>query len=56
MLYIEIRVYDLSKRVHGDSDVLILGSDGLWDVMSNEMAVHIVLEALKNTEKNDKQR
>ena len=38
---------DLTKEQWSDEDVLILGSDGLWDVVSNDKAAEIVRNTLK---------
>lgn len=43
----EVRVLDLTKEQWSDEDVLILGSDGLWDVVSNDKAAEIVRNTLK---------
>lgn len=39
-----------------DSDVLIMGTDGLWDVTGNEEAAEIVQKALDHFPVNDPQR
>ncbi|XP_076819014.1 uncharacterized protein LOC143464867 isoform X2 [Clavelina lepadiformis] len=49
----EVRSYDLSGRSHDDDDVIIVGSDGLWDVTSNETAAQIVKSILTDLEKSD---
>ena len=43
----QVRVLDLTKEQWSDEDVLILGSDGLWDVVSNDKAAEIVRNTLK---------
>ncbi len=32
----EVRVFDLGDSDLGTRDALVMGSDGLWDVLSNE--------------------
>uniref|UniRef100_A0A0K0DID5 PPM-type phosphatase domain-containing protein n=1 Tax=Angiostrongylus cantonensis TaxID=6313 RepID=A0A0K0DID5_ANGCA len=50
----EVQVYDLRKLdVLTDKDVLIIASDGLWDVLSNEDAGLIVRSSLSATEQNE---
>ncbi|VDM56014.1 unnamed protein product [Angiostrongylus costaricensis] len=53
----EVQVYDLRKLdVLTDKDVLIIASDGLWDVLSNEDAGLIVRSSLSATEQNEQSR
>lgn len=53
----EVRVYDLeSDGSLTDSDVIIMGTDGLWDVTSNEKAVQVVQSALDHFPESDGQR
>uniref|UniRef100_A0A1I7WMH9 PPM-type phosphatase domain-containing protein n=1 Tax=Heterorhabditis bacteriophora TaxID=37862 RepID=A0A1I7WMH9_HETBA len=53
----EVQVFDL-RRLDSltDKDVLIMASDGLWDVLSNEDAGLIVRSALSTTEQSDHTR
>lgn len=39
-----------------DADVLIIGTDGLWDVTTNEQAAEIVEKSLDHFPANDTQR
>ena len=39
-----------------DSDVIIMGTDGLWDVTSNEKVCEVVQKALDHFPANDQQR
>lgn len=39
-----------------DSDVIIMGTDGLWDVTSNEKACDVLQKALEAFPANDPQR
>ncbi|XP_013411210.1 protein phosphatase 1H isoform X1 [Lingula anatina] len=52
----EVKVYDMTSCKHSEDDVLILGSDGYWDVTSNEKTVDLVLESLKHYHKGDQSR
>ncbi|ETN74516.1 protein phosphatase 2C [Necator americanus] len=53
----EVRVFDLrSLDALTDKDVLIIGSDGLWDVLSNEEAGMIVRSLLSATEQTEHSR
>ncbi|KIH62737.1 protein phosphatase 2C [Ancylostoma duodenale] len=53
----EVRVFDLrTLDVLTDKDVLIIGSDGLWDVLSNEDAGLIVRSSLSATEQTEQSR
>uniref|UniRef100_A0A914RG53 PPM-type phosphatase domain-containing protein n=1 Tax=Parascaris equorum TaxID=6256 RepID=A0A914RG53_PAREQ len=46
-----VRVVDLHKLDSlSDKDVLVLASDGLWDVLNNEDVALIVKAALNNNE------
>ncbi|XP_066997041.1 protein phosphatase 1H isoform X1 [Anabrus simplex] len=38
----EVQVFDIQNEEITDNDVLIMGTDGLWDVTANEKAVEIV--------------
>ncbi|TMS38765.1 hypothetical protein L596_005414 [Steinernema carpocapsae] len=50
----EVQVFDISSLdVLTDRDVLVLGSDGLWDVLSNERVGEIVNSVLENSESDD---
>ncbi|KAF8375499.1 ppm-1.H [Pristionchus pacificus] len=53
----EVRVFDIrSLSTLTDKDVLILGSDGLWDVISNEDAALIVKSSLSSSDPTDASR
>ncbi|KAL6057990.1 hypothetical protein STEG23_015858, partial [Scotinomys teguina] len=49
----EVRVYDLSQYEHGADDVLILATDGLWDVLSNEEVAEAITQFLPNCDPDD---
>ncbi|XP_046405295.1 protein phosphatase 1H [Ischnura elegans] len=42
----QVIVYDIENESVTDSDVLIMGTDGLWDVTDNEKATEIVKKSL----------
>lgn len=52
----QVRVYDLSRYEHGADDVLILATDGLWDVLSNEEVAEAVTQFLPNCDPDDPHR
>lgn len=49
----QVRVIDLTEHQWTADDVLILGTDGLWDVISNEEAVNIIKTEFSSCNKND---
>jgi len=49
----EVTVFDLRNRELGDLDVLILASDGLWDVLGNDLVAEIVQNAIRNCPADD---
>ncbi|KAF6121189.1 protein phosphatase, Mg2+/Mn2+ dependent 1H [Phyllostomus discolor] len=52
----EVRVYDLCRYEHGADDVLILATDGLWDVLSNEEVAEAITQFLPNCDPDDPHR
>jgi serine/threonine protein phosphatase PrpC len=52
----QVQILDIQEEQIKDSDVLIMGTDGLWDVTSNEKAVEIVQRSLDHFPANDKSR
>ncbi|KAG7454296.1 hypothetical protein MATL_G00258120 [Megalops atlanticus] len=52
----EVRVYHLTQYEHGHDDVLVLGTDGLWDVLSNEEVAEAVTTFLANCDPDDQHR
>lgn len=52
----QVRIYDLSKYEHGADDVLILATDGLWDVLSNEEVAEAITQFLPNCDPDDPHR
>ncbi|EEC17961.1 protein phosphatase 2C zeta, putative, partial [Ixodes scapularis] len=51
-----VRVFDVNSEELTEGDVLVMGTDGLWDVMANEKAAEIVQKSLDHFPANDTQR
>ncbi|XP_019369631.1 PREDICTED: protein phosphatase 1J [Gavialis gangeticus] len=51
--YPEVRVYDLTQYEHCPDDVLVLGTDGLWDVTNDKEVAKVVMDVLMGYEPND---
>uniref|UniRef100_A0A3Q3VQN8 PPM-type phosphatase domain-containing protein n=1 Tax=Mola mola TaxID=94237 RepID=A0A3Q3VQN8_MOLML len=52
----EVRVYNLTQYEHGADDVLVMGTDGLWDVLSNQEVAEAVTTFLANCDPDDLHR
>ncbi len=52
----EVRVLDVEREAVTDADVLIMATDGLWDVVSNEAVAEVVASGLKLYEDADDSR
>ncbi|XP_035258232.1 protein phosphatase 1H [Anguilla anguilla] len=52
----EVKVYPLTQYEHGADDVLVMGTDGLWDVLSNEEVSEAVAGFLANCDPDDLHR
>ncbi|XP_004699227.1 protein phosphatase 1J [Echinops telfairi] len=52
----EVQVYDLTQYEHCPDDVLVLGTDGLWDVTSDHEVAATVDKVLSAYEPNDSSR
>ncbi|KAE8281484.1 Protein phosphatase 1H [Larimichthys crocea] len=52
----EVKVYNLTQYEHGDDDVLVMGTDGLWDVLSNQEVAEAVTTFLGNCDPDDLHR
>uniref|UniRef100_A0A8C5EJY6 Protein phosphatase 1H-like n=1 Tax=Gouania willdenowi TaxID=441366 RepID=A0A8C5EJY6_GOUWI len=52
----EVRVYPLEQCKHSADDVLVLGTDGLWDVLSNQEVAEVVNGFLANCDADDQHR
>lgn len=55
-LYCQVKVYPLAQYEHGADDVLVLGTDGLWDVLSNQEVAEAVTSFLANCDPDDQHR
>ncbi|XP_061678356.1 protein phosphatase 1H isoform X2 [Syngnathoides biaculeatus] len=52
----EVNVYPLAQLEHDSDDVLVLGTDGLWDVLSNQEVAEAVTCSLANCNPDDQHR
>ncbi|ELU08743.1 hypothetical protein CAPTEDRAFT_148108 [Capitella teleta] len=52
----EVNIYELQGRGLTENDVLIMGTDGLWDVTSNKRAADIVQSSLKQFDVSERAR
>ncbi|KAM7367005.1 hypothetical protein PAMP_014934 [Pampus punctatissimus] len=52
----EVKVYNLTQYEHGADDVLVMGTDGLWDVLSNQEVAEAVTTFLANCDPDDMHR
>ncbi|XP_058045716.1 protein phosphatase 1H isoform X1 [Ahaetulla prasina] len=52
----EVKVYNLLQYEHGPDDVLILATDGLWDVLLNEEVAEAITNFLPNCDPDDPHR
>uniref|UniRef100_A0A7N8XV62 Protein phosphatase, Mg2+/Mn2+ dependent, 1H n=1 Tax=Mastacembelus armatus TaxID=205130 RepID=A0A7N8XV62_9TELE len=52
----KVRTYPLGQCEHGANDVLVLGTDGLWDVLSNQEVAEAVTCFLSNCDPDDQHR
>ncbi|XP_028814159.1 protein phosphatase 1H [Denticeps clupeoides] len=52
----EVKVYNLTEFEHGTDDVLVMGTDGLWDVLSNQEVAEAVTCFLGNCDPDDQRR
>lgn len=55
-LHLQVKVYDLMHYEHGADDVLVMGTDGLWDVLSNQEVAEAVTSFLANCDPDDLHR
>ena len=44
----KVRVFDIEATDLTDGDVLVLATDGLWDITSNDRAVSMVAKSLSH--------
>uniref|UniRef100_UPI00358FE771 protein phosphatase 1H-like n=1 Tax=Myxine glutinosa TaxID=7769 RepID=UPI00358FE771 len=52
----EVRIYELATQEHTPNDVLIIATDGLWDVLSNDTVCDLVSNFLENCDPSDPNR
>ncbi|XP_077373573.1 protein phosphatase 1H isoform X1 [Festucalex cinctus] len=52
----EVKVYPLAQYEHDADDVLVVGTDGLWDVLSNQEVAEAVTCFLANCDPDDQHR
>ena len=45
--FFKVRIVDIEKETIYDTDVLVMGTDGLWDVTSNERVAELVSRSLE---------
>ncbi|KAM4795732.1 LOW QUALITY PROTEIN: protein phosphatase 1J [Rhinophrynus dorsalis] len=48
----EVRVYDLTGFEHSPDDVMVIGTDGLWDVINDKQVADIVQRVLASHDSN----
>lgn len=51
--FLQVCIYDLTRYEHCPDDVLVLGTDGLWDVTSDQEVANVVFDVLMRYEPND---
>lgn len=54
--YQQVKIFNLLEEELTDADVLVMGTDGLWDVTTNEKAADVVQKSLDHFPANDAQR
>lgn len=52
----EVKVYDVKKYEHGTDDVIVMGTDGLWDVASDREVADAVIQMLSSCEPDNRDR
>ena len=53
---LQVRIVDMSQESYTENDVVIIGTDGLWDVIPNLKALEIVSNSLAQFELDNQQR
>ena len=54
--WLEVRIVDLEKETIYDTDVLVMGTDGLWDVSNNDKVADVVHNSLEQFPSSDEAR
>uniref|UniRef100_G3NP76 Protein phosphatase, Mg2+/Mn2+ dependent, 1J n=1 Tax=Gasterosteus aculeatus aculeatus TaxID=481459 RepID=G3NP76_GASAC len=52
----EVKVYDMEENQHGPDDVLVMGTDGLWDVTTDREVADAVSSYLSGCDPSDPMR
>lgn len=52
----QVKVYNLEENKHGPDDVLVMGTDGLWDVTTDRDAAEAVSTYLACCDPSDPMR
>ncbi|CAL8340560.1 unnamed protein product [Merluccius merluccius] len=52
----EVKVYDMSEYKHGPDDVMVMGTDGLWDVTTDQEVADAVSTFLSGCDPSDPMR
>lgn len=55
-IVMQVKVYNLMQYEHRADDVLVMGTDGLWDVLSNQEVAEAVTTFLANCDPDDVHR
>lgn len=45
-MFVQVQILDLRHRSVSETDVLVMGSDGLWDVVTNDSMGQLVRSTL----------
>jgi len=53
---LQVQIIDVENQTYSDTDVIIVGTDGLWDVISNTKAVEIVRFSVSTSGTDNKDR
>lgn len=52
----QVKVYDMEENQHGPDDVLVMGTDGLWDVTTDREVADAVSSYLSGCDPSDPMR
>lgn len=55
-IYLQVKVYNLDEHKHGPDDVLVMGTDGLWDVTTDSEVADAVSTYLSSSDPSDPMR